>query len=240
MRLARPMPPTPTPAMFSVSLGGTKPRPSTYLGTMLKAAAVVAVLVRNERREIVFVGVIRVSMATPPIIARQEIFGQFSASSGGHTSTRLLQGLPERWRRILRGNIDDHTRLIPGVDRSADELSVVDVEEFLFGLAFGHRIRQQSHHRAEVFGPALHVVRILQTPEGRGNAVRSVFRGIVIIGDLVLARLPPVTQFVHENPPMHAFFEKLLGGLAALHHLGEPHESRLLIGWQSLPGRSVQ
>src|SRR5580693_4140468 len=120
------MPPTPMPAMLSLSLGGTKPRPSTWRGTIVMAAAVVAVLVRNERREIVFVGVIRVSMATPPIIARQEIFGQFSASDGGHASTRLLQGLAERWRRILCGNIDDHIRLIPGVDWSAGELSVVD------------------------------------------------------------------------------------------------------------------
>src|ERR1700722_15258950 len=214
MRLARPMPPTPTPAMFSVSLGGTKPRPSTYLGTIVMAAAVVAVLVRNERREIDFVGVIRVSMATPPIIARQEIFGQFSASNGGDTSTRLLQRLPERWRRILCGNVDDHTRLIPGVDRGTGELSVVGVEEFLFGLTFGHWIRQQSHYRVEVFRPALHVVRILQTPEGCRDAVRAVFQGIVVVGDLVLARLPPVTQFVDENPPMHAFFEKLLGGVA--------------------------
>ena len=63
-------------------------------GTIVMAAAVVAVLVRNERREIVFVGVIRVSMATPPIIARQEFLG-FSASDGGHTSTRLLQGLAD-------------------------------------------------------------------------------------------------------------------------------------------------
>src|SRR5277367_747321 len=177
MRLARPMPPTPTPAMFRVSLGGTKPRPSTYLGTMVTAAAVVAALVRNERREIVFVGVIRVSMATPPIIARQEIFGQFSASSGGHTSTGLLQRLPERWRRILRGNIDDHTRLIPSIDRGAGEFPIVGVEEFLFGLGFGHRIRQLRHYRAEVFGPALHVVRIFQTPEGCSDAVRAVFHG---------------------------------------------------------------
>jgi hypothetical protein len=70
---------------------------------MVMAAAVVAVLVKNERREIAFVGVIRVSMATPPIIARQAIFGQFSANNGGHTSTGLLQHLPERWHRILSG-----------------------------------------------------------------------------------------------------------------------------------------
>ena len=46
------MPPTPTPATFRVSLGGAKPRPSTCLGTIVKAAAVVAAFVRNARREI--------------------------------------------------------------------------------------------------------------------------------------------------------------------------------------------
>jgi hypothetical protein len=63
-RLARPMPPTPTPAMFSLSLGGVKPRPKTWRGTMVKAFAVVvapeiaaaAVVVRNLRRDnLVFV-----------------------------------------------------------------------------------------------------------------------------------------------------------------------------------------
>src|SRR4029077_898640 len=39
MRLARPLPPTPTPAMLSLSLGGTKPRPRTWRGTIVRAAA---------------------------------------------------------------------------------------------------------------------------------------------------------------------------------------------------------
>src|ERR1700690_1075116 len=38
MRLLRPMPPTPTQAMLSRSLGGTKPRPRTCLGTIVSAA----------------------------------------------------------------------------------------------------------------------------------------------------------------------------------------------------------
>src|SRR5882724_6160661 len=54
MRLARPMPPTPTPAMLSVSLGGVNPRPRTCLGTMAHAAPPAATLVRNVRREISF------------------------------------------------------------------------------------------------------------------------------------------------------------------------------------------
>src|ERR1700737_1077555 len=63
-RLARPMPPTPTPAMFNISLGGVKPRPRTWRGTMVKALAEVAapdtaaaaVEVRNLRRDnLVFV-----------------------------------------------------------------------------------------------------------------------------------------------------------------------------------------
>src|ERR1700704_3171451 len=54
IRLLRPMPPTPTPAMFSVSLGGVNPRPRTCLGTMAHAAPPAATLVRKERREISF------------------------------------------------------------------------------------------------------------------------------------------------------------------------------------------
>src|SRR3981081_4964756 len=54
MRLLRPMPPTPTPAMFNVSLGGVNPRPRTCLGTMAHAAPPAATLVRNTRREISF------------------------------------------------------------------------------------------------------------------------------------------------------------------------------------------
>ena len=46
------MPPTPTAAMFSVSLGAVKPRPSTWRGTMAKPADVTATLVTNVRREI--------------------------------------------------------------------------------------------------------------------------------------------------------------------------------------------
>src|SRR5947207_13348382 len=52
MRLARPMPPTPTLAMFSVSLGGVNPRPRTCLGTMAHAAPPAATSVRNLRRDI--------------------------------------------------------------------------------------------------------------------------------------------------------------------------------------------
>src|SRR5438046_7633837 len=54
IRLVRPMPPTPTPAMFSVSLGGVNPRPRTCLGTIAHAAPPAATSVRNTRREISF------------------------------------------------------------------------------------------------------------------------------------------------------------------------------------------
>src|SRR5439155_22657684 len=54
IRLVRPMPPTPTPAMFSVSLGGVIPRPRTGLGTIAHAAPPAATSVRNTRREISF------------------------------------------------------------------------------------------------------------------------------------------------------------------------------------------
>src|SRR5260370_40571864 len=55
MRLLRPIPPTPTQATFMVSLGGTKPRPRTCRGRMVKAAPVTAALVINSRRETSFV-----------------------------------------------------------------------------------------------------------------------------------------------------------------------------------------
>src|SRR5258708_2438205 len=54
IKLERPMPPTPTAAMFNVSLGGVNPRPRTLLGTMVNAAPPAATLVRNVRREIAF------------------------------------------------------------------------------------------------------------------------------------------------------------------------------------------
>jgi hypothetical protein len=54
IRLERPIPPTPTAAMFSVSLGGVNPRPRTLLGTMAHAAPLAAALARKTRREIVF------------------------------------------------------------------------------------------------------------------------------------------------------------------------------------------
>src|SRR5216684_1131488 len=54
IRLERPIPPTPTAAMFSVSLGGVNPRPRTLLGTMAHAAPPAATSVRKVRREIAF------------------------------------------------------------------------------------------------------------------------------------------------------------------------------------------
>src|SRR5258708_39615766 len=52
IRLERPIPPTPTAAMFSMSLGGVNPRPRTLLGTMAQAAPPAATSVRKVRREI--------------------------------------------------------------------------------------------------------------------------------------------------------------------------------------------
>src|SRR5215472_18955165 len=50
MRFWRPIPPIPTPAMFSRSLGGVKPRPRTCLGTRAAAALPAAAVLRNLRR----------------------------------------------------------------------------------------------------------------------------------------------------------------------------------------------
>src|SRR5262245_15242197 len=52
-RLVRPMPPTPTPAMFNRSLGAVKPWPRTWRGTIVKAAVEAATLVTKSRREII-------------------------------------------------------------------------------------------------------------------------------------------------------------------------------------------
>src|SRR6185295_19143517 len=51
-RLLRPMPPTPTAATFSRSLGAVRPRPSTCRGTMAKPADVAATRDTNLRLEI--------------------------------------------------------------------------------------------------------------------------------------------------------------------------------------------
>src|SRR2546426_12803110 len=67
IRLLRPMPPTPTPAMFSLSLGGVNPRPSTCLGTMENAAPPAATSVRNLRRVISFFSLMSFSLAAPTI-----------------------------------------------------------------------------------------------------------------------------------------------------------------------------
>src|SRR5712692_1731254 len=67
IRLLRPMPPTPTPATFSLSLGGVNPRPSTCLGTMENAAPLAATFVRNLRRVISFFSLKSFSSATPTV-----------------------------------------------------------------------------------------------------------------------------------------------------------------------------
>src|SRR6266545_5977702 len=51
IRLARPMPPTPTPAMLSVSLGAVNPRPRTCRGTIAKPAVGRPTLLTNFRRD---------------------------------------------------------------------------------------------------------------------------------------------------------------------------------------------
>src|SRR5690554_3469496 len=49
LRLAKPIPPTPTPAMFNLSLGALCPKPATtWLGMIEKAAAAAAVVPRKD------------------------------------------------------------------------------------------------------------------------------------------------------------------------------------------------
>jgi hypothetical protein len=54
-----------------MSLGGTKPRPRTCLGTMAMAAPPVATLVKNLRRETSFFSVMGCSLYAAGIIALQ-------------------------------------------------------------------------------------------------------------------------------------------------------------------------
>src|SRR5206468_4716234 len=51
MRLLRPIPPTPTPAILSVSLGAVYPRPSTRRGTIAMLAAPAPTFLRKVRRD---------------------------------------------------------------------------------------------------------------------------------------------------------------------------------------------
>src|SRR6266704_1309003 len=52
IKFARPIPPTPTPAMFSKSLGGVIPFPNTCRGTMVSPAPATATSFTNSRRVI--------------------------------------------------------------------------------------------------------------------------------------------------------------------------------------------
>src|SRR5260370_42484945 len=63
IRLLRPIPPTPTHAIFSMSLGGVNPRPRTCLGTIVTAALATAAFSIKLRREISFFSDIRL----PPV-----------------------------------------------------------------------------------------------------------------------------------------------------------------------------
>src|ERR1700687_700424 len=74
IRLPRPIPPTPMPAIFSMSLGGTNPRPSTCLGTNANAAPVVAAFVRNLRRDIFLFLLMSLSPCAAGIIAQPQCF----------------------------------------------------------------------------------------------------------------------------------------------------------------------
>ena len=92
-RLVRPMPPTPTPAMLSRSLGGVWPRPSTCRGTIVTAAVVAAAFFTKSRLEIMAVSSWRSTFA-------------WSLSEGWPCARMLLQSrLPAvpKPMQIIRG-----------------------------------------------------------------------------------------------------------------------------------------
>src|SRR6267378_2972774 len=86
IRLVRPIPPTPTAAMLSVSLGGVNPRPRTCRGTMAHAAPPAATLVRNVRREISFFLLMSISpgLHYRPLVEslRRQVLGDPSKQRG--------------------------------------------------------------------------------------------------------------------------------------------------------------
>src|SRR5438094_9528090 len=104
IRLVRPMPPTPTPAMFSVSLGGVNPRPRTCLGTIAHAAPPAATSVRNTRREISFFLLI-------------SIFSKDSLSRIGEGDIRPERDHAEAGRDTL-ATVETHTALKFALKRS--------------------------------------------------------------------------------------------------------------------------
>src|ERR1700676_3358460 len=104
------MPPTPTPAIFSMSLGGVKPRPKTCRGTMVKALPVVAApetaaaapVVRNLRRDrsvFALIGPLATNYCSVKAVRKSEIFA-------AHSGTRD----PLSWRIIL--NKEDEERFL--------------------------------------------------------------------------------------------------------------------------------
>src|SRR6266581_3509558 len=111
IRLLRPMPPTPMPAMFSVSLGGVNPRPRTRRGTMANAAPLAATLVRNLRREISFFS--SFSCVAAPISSGQTPRSTISLMSFPPCATGL--GL----RNLCGGFVRVDTLLSPGVHCSS-------------------------------------------------------------------------------------------------------------------------
>src|SRR4029078_4686319 len=88
-RLLWPMPPMPTAAMLSRSLGGVKPRPSTWRGTMSRAAPVMAALSMNCRRDTPSV---LISSMTPPLRVGHDI-------PSPHVATHSAGMVCNRFRR---------------------------------------------------------------------------------------------------------------------------------------------
>src|SRR5712691_825451 len=99
IRLLRPMPPTPTPATFNVSLGGVNPRPRTCLGTMAHAAPPAATLVRKVRREISFFLLMIISPGQPALL---RALGAFVKASFKLHMVRRRAGAGWRRRRCAR------------------------------------------------------------------------------------------------------------------------------------------
>src|SRR4029077_4910678 len=118
MRLARPMPPTPMPAMLSMSLGGTKPRPRTWRGTIVNAAAVTEGCERNLRRGIALFSVMGSSLAAKRVTRGH---GKGAAAERATNGTCEVSGALLRFAEELRGDEPDELAVWRGNTLQLDE-----------------------------------------------------------------------------------------------------------------------
>src|SRR6266852_6719444 len=136
MRFVRPMPPTPTAAMLRVSLGGVKPRPRTFLGTIAQAAPPAATLVRKVRREISFF----LLMSMPPRAGLSRIGEGDVRAEGDHAEAGSDALAAAESRTVLesalkRSGEENHEEIGAGVEDHGERAENHELQENM--AAFG-------------------------------------------------------------------------------------------------------